>query len=120
MTLSRNFKQTLGQLLQTDADFRHALLQECVDCMLRGDPEELAVGLMTLRDFINGTIGFKALGEILGKTPKNLMRMVNVKANPTAYNLFHVLQALQELEGIRLETTVVARTRRGAAKPRKK
>lgn len=77
-----------------------ALLKESINCMLSGDME---TGKRILRDYINATIGFEELGSAANKSPKSLMRMFSRTGNPTAANLFHVIQKLQEKEEVVLK-----------------
>jgi hypothetical protein len=76
--------------------FRVALLAETFNCMASGD---LETGKIVLREYINGTVGFVALGEALGKSSKSLMRMLGPQGNPNARNLFDMIAYLQKLEG---------------------
>lgn len=100
MTLTRSFKETVRARAASDAAFRDALLREAVQLLLDGD---LAGGRAVLRDYINATIGFEALAELVKTPPKSLMRMFGPKGNPTAENLFAVLPALQQDAGVRLD-----------------
>jgi hypothetical protein len=95
MTLTRSFKETIREQLTTAA-FRREFLREAVVCMVAGD---LDTSKSILREFINGTIGFVALGEALSKSPKSLMRMLSPTGNPQARNLFEMVAYLQKLEG---------------------
>jgi hypothetical protein len=60
-----------------------------------------------LRDYINATIGFEALGDLTDKSPKSLMRMFGPKGNPQARNLFEIIGYLQEREGVHFELRAV-------------
>ena len=97
MTLTRDFKQTIQARATKDPDFRQALLTESIQCMLKG---EFETGKSILRDYINSTIGFQELSKQVGKQPQSLMRMLSTKGNPEAKNLFHILNVLQDHEGI--------------------
>ena len=90
--------------MQRDPEFREALLQEGVACLLAGD---LETGKAVLRDYINATIGFEALGNLTGKSPKSLMRMLGPAGNPQAKNLLEIIWHLQEREGVRFEVRAV-------------
>jgi hypothetical protein len=59
-----------------------------------------------LREYINGTVGFIALGEALSKSPKSLMRMLSPGGNPHARNLFEMVAYLQKAEGAVLEVSI--------------
>ena len=104
MPLTRDFKETVQARVRSDPEFRRALLKESVESLLEGDVD---TGRAVLRDYINATIGFEALGQLTGKPPKSLMRMFGPAGNPQARNLFEVINHLQEREGIRLEVQVV-------------
>ncbi len=62
-----------------------------------------------LRDYINATVGFTALGAVTHKSPKSLMRMLGPEGNPQARNLFEIVAYLQESEGFRLTTRAAAK-----------
>lgn len=105
MTLTRDFRETIKARIGTDATFRAALLSEAVELLLSGDVE---TGKSVLRDFINATVGFEALGEKVGTSPKSLMRMFSAKGNPRADNLFGVISQLQQSTGVHLAVAAAA------------
>ena len=72
MPLTRSFKETVQARARRDPVFRADLLREDVDALLAGD---LGVGKSILRDYINATVGFDALGAATGTPPKSLIRM---------------------------------------------
>ena len=100
MALTRDFKETVQARASRDPAFRQALLQEAVAALLEGD---LRAGKAILRDYINATIGFEALGRATGTPPKSLMRMFWPRGDPQASNLFAVLGHLQQHGGFLLE-----------------
>ena len=104
MPLTKDFKTTIMARVQRDNEFREGLLTESVELMLNGEPE---VGKEMIRDLINATIGFDELGVRVGKSPQSLMRMFGRKGNPQSSNLFDVIEALRQLEGVRLEVVAV-------------
>ena len=93
-----NSRKRSKHALETDPEFREALLKEAVDAMLAG---EVDVGKAVLRDYINATIGFKELGGCANKPAKSLMRMFGPTGNPQARNLFEIIGHIQRHEGIR-------------------
>ncbi|QCI99182.1 DNA-binding protein [Agrobacterium larrymoorei] len=99
MALTREFRETVKTRVESDPDFRAALLSDAVELLLEGDVE---TGKAVLRDFINATIGFEALAVEVDMPSKSLMRMFGPKGNPRADNLFSVLHALQKDSGIHL------------------
>ncbi len=93
MALTRDFRETVVARAQRDSAFKAALLQEALQALIAG---ETAVGLVLLRDYVNATIGFRALAEALHMPEKSLMRMVGPNGNPRAANLFAMVGALQQ------------------------
>jgi hypothetical protein len=104
MALTLNFKETVKDRVERDPAFREALLKEGIECLLTGD---LDTGKAILRDYINATIGFDALGSLTDKSPKSLMRMLGPKGNPQARNLFDIIAHLQKREGIHFQIRTV-------------
>jgi hypothetical protein len=104
MPLTRSFRETIKEQLAKD-DFRREFLREAVSNMIGGD---LETAKSVLREYINGTIGFPALGEALSKSPKSLMRMLSVQGNPQARNLFEIVAYLQKIDGTVLEVQASA------------
>jgi DNA-binding phage protein len=100
MAITREFRATLLERAQTDAEFRRAMLKEGVDALLAGD---LETGKAILRDYINMAVGFGPLAEATHIPAKSLMRMLGPKGNPRADNLFQIIHHLQAHEGIHLE-----------------
>ena len=103
MPLTRDFKRTIQARIERDPAFRDELLREGVECLLSG---ELETGKAILRDYINATIGFDALGRLTHKSAKSLMRMLGPKGNPQARNLFEVISHLQKSGGLRFEVAL--------------
>jgi len=97
MPLTRDFKETIKIRAQADPAFRVALLEEALDAFLNND---LETGKLLLRDYVNATVGFEALGAELHKSPKSLMRMLSDEGNPRADNLFAVVSHLKAHEGV--------------------
>jgi hypothetical protein len=97
MALTRDFKDTIKSRIARDPAFREELLKEGIECLLIGDVD---TGKSILRDYINATIGFDALGTVTAKSPKSLMRMFGPKGNPQARNIFEIIAHLQKAEGI--------------------
>jgi len=104
MPLTRSFRETIKEQL-ADADFRREFLREAVGNMVAGD---LDTAKSVLREYINGTVGFIALGSALSKSPKSLMRMLSPEGNPQARNLFEMVAYLQKVEGAVLEVHATA------------
>jgi len=103
MALTRDFKNTIRARALRDRAFREALLKESIENMLAG---ELETGKALLRDYINATIGFEELATLTDKSPKSLMRMFGPSGNPRAENMFAVISALQQREGVQFHVTL--------------
>jgi DNA-binding phage protein len=101
--LTRDFRETVREQLQ-DKEFRRAFLSEIIHDLLTGD---LDFAKLMLREYINGTVGFIAAGEALGRSPKSLMRMLSATGNPLARNLFDLLAYLQKADGVVFEVKAV-------------
>ena len=99
MALTRDFKETVQARVRRDHKFREKLISEAADCLLAGDVE---TGKTILRDYINATVGFEKLGEVVNKSPKSLMRMFSRKGNPQARNLFPIFAYIQKKEKFKL------------------
>lgn len=104
MALTRDFKNTIRDRAQKDADFRKALLIEAVNSLLA---DEIDVAKSLLKDYINASILFEPLAKRVDKNSKSLQRMFSASGNPTAQSLFSVIHALQEAEGIKLTVSEV-------------
>lgn len=97
MPLTRDFKDTIKARADRDPEFRIGLLQEALEAFIAGDMD---TGKILLRDYVNATVGFEALGGQLDKSPKSLMRMLSADGNPRADNLFAMLAHLEAREGV--------------------
>ena len=100
MALTREFKETVLERARKDPAFRVGLLTEAAQCLLNN---ENGVAKTLLRDYVNATIGFQGLGEIVDKKPASLMRMLSDKGNPTIDNMSEVLAAVRQHEGIEFD-----------------
>jgi len=91
MPLTHNFKETIQARVKREPKFRQALLREAVESYLNGD---LETGKAVLRDYVNATLGFRALEEQTEIPAKSLMRMLGPKGSPSAANFSSILSAL--------------------------
>ena len=99
MPLSRSFNKVYKPYIQATPAFRRELLADAVTTMLAGDLDR---GKSILRMYVNGTVGFIALGAALGQSHKVLMRILGPRGNPQARTLFRLLNHFQQAEGITL------------------
>lgn len=103
MPLTCSFRETILEQLESP-EFRREFLREALANMVAGD---LETAKAVLREYINGTVGFIALGDALSKSPKSLMRMLSPMGNPQARNLFEIVAWLQKIDGTVLEIRAV-------------
>jgi hypothetical protein len=115
MALTRDFREAVKDRADRDPEFRNGLLTEALDAVVRG---ELEVAKILLRDYINATMGFEAVGKAVDKSPKSLMRMLGENGNPNAKNLFCVTQYLQGNAGVRFKVVTVEPKKAKKAKKR--
>jgi len=92
MALTRNFKQTVVERVESDPRFAMALLDEAATLFLGGDPETARI---ILRDLVNATIGFEQLAEMTEKPSKSLHRMLSPRGNPSMDNLAAIFGAVR-------------------------
>ncbi len=102
MPLTKSFKDTVKARAGRDPEFRAGLFREALEALLDND---LETGKILLRDYVNATAGFEALGRGLNKNPKSLMRMLSGKGNPRAENLLAIIAWLKRREGVSLTVT---------------
>ena len=90
----------LRDRIRREPEFTGLMLEEVVACLLKND---VITAQLMLRDITNCTVGFKALARATGIMEKSLMRMLSVKGNPQAKNLFQIIYSLQQLNEVRLD-----------------
>lgn len=98
------YQELARRRIENAPGFAGALLQEAVACLLQND---VVTAQLLLRDITKFTVGFPALAGETGIMEKSLMRMLSVKGNPQARNLFTIIDALQRLNGLQLEVRAV-------------
>jgi DNA-binding phage protein len=104
VSLTRDFQATVRARAQADPEFRRALLCQGVESVLFGD---IDTGKAVLRDYVNATLGFRALAKGTGIPAKSLMRMLSAGGRPSSVKLAAILRVLQRNEGVRLEVRAV-------------
>ena len=105
MALTRNFKETVIERVQSDATFAQALLDEAATLFLNGEPE---TARLILRDLVNATIGFEQLAALTKKPSKSLHRMLSPTGNPSMNNLAAIFRAVRERLQVSLSAQSVA------------
>ena len=105
MAVTQEWKTTVAKRIQRDLRFREALFTEALHAYFAGDT---AVGKAILRDLVNATVGFEELAVITKKPSKSLHRMLGPRGNPSAENLFSIVNALQKKARVKLRVTARA------------
>lgn len=93
MAITRDFKESVVQRVQSDAAFAQAMLDEAATLFLNGEPE---TARLILRDLVNATIGFEQLAALTAKPSKSLHRMLSPTGNPNMDNLAAIFSVVRE------------------------
>jgi DNA-binding phage protein len=104
MALTRDFKHTVVERVNRDPAFARALLYEAATLFLNGEPE---IARLILRDLVNATIGFEALGIETAKPPKSLHRMLTKAGNPSMDNLAAIFSVIQKNLGVKIKAQAI-------------
>jgi len=99
------YDKAMKEMLEEHPHMATEMLEGALNSLLSGELDE---GRLLLRQFVNATLGFKELAKRTGKHDKNLMRTLSATGNPTAANLFEIVQACIQAEGM----TVAAHVQR--------
>src|SRR3546814_7889816 len=100
MTLSRDFKQTIGERVRREPAFAAALLDEAASLFLNGEP---ATARVILRDLVNATVGFEGLASATKRPSKSLHRMLSASGNPGMDNLAAIFDVLRRSLQVTIE-----------------
>ena len=99
------FSEIVVDRARRDPEFRELMLTSGVQCLLAG---EVVVAKLTLRDYIEATIGYEKLGALTSTPPESLACMFGKKGTASASDLLKVISCIQQHEGIQLEVKVVS------------
>lgn len=91
MALTRDFKDTIVERVNRDAQFAQALLDEAATLFLNNESE---TARLILRDLVNATMGFEELAQKTNKPSKSLHRMLSPRGNPSMDNLAAIFGAV--------------------------
>ena len=103
MALTREFKSTVMELCK-DPEYRKALLIEALETYLEGD---IPTGNALLRDYLNGTLAFAEVANVVGIKEPSLRRMLRAEGNPQLKNFLSIFTACRQREGMSVESLVV-------------
>ena len=92
------YNEALKDMLDENPHMSAEMLEGALNMILSGELDE---GRLLLRQFVNATIGFKELAKRTGKVDKTLMRILSASGNPTATNLFDIIQACLDAAGVK-------------------
>ncbi len=98
-----SWKDSLKDMVARNPHFADEMLEDALNSILSGEVDE---GRILLRNYVNATIGFQELARRTGKHDKNLMRTLSRTGNPTAANLFEIIQACTKAEGVTITARV--------------
>ncbi len=93
MSITRDYKDTISERVNSDPAFTAALLDEAITLFLNGEPD---VARLVLRDLVNATLGFEALAAEIERPGKSLHRMLSARGNPTMNNLTKIICVLRD------------------------
>lgn len=99
------FKDSLKAIADRNPDFANEILEDVIKALFSGSTDE---GRLLLRNYVHATIGFPELARRTGKDDKNLMRSLSTKGNPSASNLFEIIQVCMQEEGVSLDPHIIA------------
>ena len=113
MELGINVIDVFREQAQVDREFREGCLVDTVDWLMAG---EFPLGMLSLHDHIYATMGFEKMGELIGKSPDEVVEMLlPPNGDPPASTLFKIIGLLMDDEAVDLKLSVA---RRDATEPR--
>ena len=104
MSITRDYRETINERVQSDSEFAIALLDEAVTLFLNGEP---GTARLILKDLVNATVGFETLAKETDKPSKSLHRMLSAKGNPTMDNLTTIFKVLREKLNVSIKVQTV-------------
>jgi len=103
-----SYNDSLKKLVDENPEMGQQMLEGAVNALFQGEIDE---GRILLRQYINATLGFAELGRRLDKDPKNIMRSLGPKGNPTLTNLMAMIQACASAQKMEIQAHVVPKKR---------
>ncbi|MXW97849.1 MAG: transcriptional regulator [Acidimicrobiaceae bacterium] len=104
MVLTRDFSETVQERARRDPEFRGLLLTGGVERLLEG---EVGIARIILRDYILSAAGFERLGDIMGRSPESVKRLLDPEDACRAGDLLEVLARILRHEGVSLAVSAV-------------
>ena len=106
MTLTRDFRETVQQRVETDPAFAVALLEEAIALFLNGESE---TARLVLRDLVNATIGIEQLALEVETSNTHLHEMLAVSGNPSMEHLTQIFNVLRKTLNVEIKVETVAK-----------
>ena len=100
------YNDSIKAMIDRRPEVAAEMFEDAINSLLAG---ELDDGRLLLRQYVNATIGFPELARRTGKDSKNLMRSLGAEGNPTAANLFKIIQACINAEDMVVAAHVTRR-----------
>lgn len=108
------WEPVIERRVRGEPKFVQGLLEEAVQALI---DNEIAVARNLLRSVIKGTMGYRQLAIATGFPEKSLIRMFGPAGNPTARNLFAVIDCLRRNARIELTVRAARSSTKAARKP---
>jgi len=99
-----SYKDSMKDMVTRHPNMALEMLEDSINTLLSGNVDE---GRLLLRQYVNATIGFKELASRTGKQDKNLMRSLSETGNPTAANLFEIMQACLDYQNVEVSAHII-------------
>jgi DNA-binding phage protein len=93
MAVTRNSRHTVIERIRRDRAFAQTLLDEAQTVFVEGKP---ALARLTLRDLVQGTIGFEGLVTATRMPSTSLHRMLSARGNPRMDKLSLIFDVLRK------------------------
>lgn len=97
------YKDSMKAMVARNPAMAAEMLEDAINALLAGEVDD---GRLLLRQYVNATIGFGELARRTGKADKNLIRTLGPSGSPTAANLFQIIRACTQAEGITVSAHV--------------
>jgi DNA-binding phage protein len=107
------YDEAIKQMVDDNPEMGTEMFEAAINALLAGDVDE---GRIHLGSYVKSTLGFAELARRIDKDPKNLMRMLSPRGNPTAVNLFEIVSACTASQGFTV-TAQVTRPKSPAPSP---
>lgn len=98
-----SYNTMLKNMVAENPNMVAEMLEGALNLILSG---EVDAGRILLKNYVDVTIGFPELARRIGKDEKNLRRSLSERGNPTANNLFNIVQACASASNVTISAQV--------------